>query len=414
MKPMFSLAFKDLRILMRNKGRIFFTFIWPIIVTVLFGLAFGGGNDPTSKPKIAIVDEDNTEGSRAFSKALEESFELTPMNRGDAENTVRRGQRTGYIVLTPGFGTASERMFYGEPKQVVMGVDPARRAEAGMIEGLLMKHAAEDMQHLFNDPNASAKMVDKALGDMKDAPPDQVASVQRFLGELKTFVNTPQPQAAATGRGEWQPLKVVKKDVKEQRNGPDNAFEITFPQGVIWGLIGCMMTFGISLVTERQQGTFVRLQMAPLTRSQILGGKALACFLSIALVEIILFAIAFNFGVRPTSVAMLIVACVSAAICFVGFMMLIAGLGRTPETAAGSAWAVLMPLAMFGGAMVPTFVMPQWMQGIGYISPVRWAMLAIEGGVWRNFSVAEMAMPCAILISVGLVCFTLGTRALRS
>ena len=414
MKPMFALALKDLRILMRNKGRIFFTFIWPVIVTVLFGLAFGGGDEATSKPRIALVDEDNSDGSRAFVTSLENSFELTPMNRAEAENSVRRGQRTGYIVLTLGFGIASERMFYGEPKQVLLGVDPARKAEAGMIEGLLMKHASEDMQHLFTDPNASSKMVDKALGEMKDAPPDQVASVQRFLGELKAFVNTPQSQASQSQQAQWTPLKVVAQDVARERRGPDNAFEITFPQGVIWGLIGCMMTFGISLVTERQQGTFVRLQMAPLRRSQILGGKALACFMAIAFVELILFAIAFQFGVRPTSVAMLILACVSAAICFVGFMMLIAGLGRTPETAAGSAWAVLMPLAMFGGAMVPTFVMPTWMQGIGVISPVRWAMLAIEGGVWRNFSIGEMAMPCAILISVGLVCFTLGTRALRS
>ena len=65
------------------------------------------------------------------------------------------------------------------------------------------------------------------------------------------------------------------------------------------------------------------------------------------------------------------------------------------------------------GAMVPTFVMPAWKQSIGCISPVRWAMPAIEGGVWRNFSIAEMAMPCAILIGAGMICFTLGTRALK-
>ncbi len=68
---------------------------------------------------------------------------------------------------------------------------------------------------------------------------------------------------------------------------------------------------------------------------------------------------------------------------------------------------------MFGGAMIPTFVMPAWMQSIGQVSPIRWAMLAIEGGVWRNFSVAEMVLPCAILISVGLACFALGTRGLK-
>jgi ABC-2 type transport system permease protein len=413
MTPIISLALKDMRILLRNKGRIFFTFVWPIIVTILFGLAFGGSNDPQSKVKIALVDEDNTHGSRAFAKSLEESFELTAMDRAAAENAVRRGSRTGYIVLTPGFGDASERMFYGEPKQIELGVDPARKAEAGMIEGLLMKHAATDMQHLFADPNASSRMVDKALGEMKQAPPDQVASVQRFLGELKAFVNTPQSQAATTQQAQWQPLKVIAKNVARERTGPDNAFEITFPQGVIWGLLGCMMSFGISLVTERTHGTFVRLRMSPLTRAQILGGKALACFAAIVLVEIVLFIIAWNFGVRPSSIPLLAAACLSAAVCFVGFMMLIAGLGRTEETASGAAWSVMMPLSLFGGAMVPTFVMPPWMQSIGFISPIRWAILAIEGGVWRNFAAAEMAMPCALLISVGVVCFILGTRALR-
>jgi ABC-2 type transport system permease protein len=57
--------------------------------------------------------------------------------------------------------------------------------------------------------------------------------------------------------------------------------------------------------------------------------------------------------------------------------------------------------------------MPSWVQSVAVISPIRWTMLAIEGGVWRNFTIAEMAMPCAILISVGLVCFAAGTRGLK-
>jgi ABC-2 type transport system permease protein len=58
--------------------------------------------------------------------------------------------------------------------------------------------------------------------------------------------------------------------------------------------------------------------------------------------------------------------------------------------------------------------MPQWMQSVGYISPIRWALLAIEGGVWRNFTLAEMAGPCALLVGIGIVCFAFGTRALKA
>jgi ABC-2 type transport system permease protein len=305
MNKVIALALKDLRLMPRNKGGMFFTFIWPILVTVLFGIMFGGtGGGEQGKVRIAIVDEDNTAGSRAFAKALEESFDLTAMSRADAENAVRLGQRAGYIALTPGFGAASNRMFYGEPKQVELGVDPARTAEAGMIEGLLMKQAAADMQKMFNDPDASSRMVDEALSEMKQQPDAATPPVERFLGELKAFVNTPQPQGPGQ-QGQWQPLTVVPKAVAREQRGPENAFDVTFPQGVIWGLIGCMMTFGISLVTERTHGTLVRLRMAPLTRAQILGGKALSCFVSIMLVEVMLLGVAWIFGVRPSSLPML-------------------------------------------------------------------------------------------------------------
>ena len=91
-----ALALKDLRLMPRNRGGMFFTFVWPVLVTVLFGFVFGGNDDgEQGKVRIAVVDEDNTDGSRAFLKRLEESFELTPMTRAEAENAVRRGQRTG-------------------------------------------------------------------------------------------------------------------------------------------------------------------------------------------------------------------------------------------------------------------------------------------------------------------------------
>lgn len=414
MSKTLALALKDLRIMPRVKAGLFFTFVWPLVVTVLFGYAFGGPPaGQQNKVRIAVVDEDDTDGSRAFLKRLEESFELTPMARADAEAAVRRGQRTGFVVIRTGFGEASQRMFYGTAREIEIGIDPSRAAEAGMIEGLLSKHAAVELQRMFTDAKASSAMVDRALGEMQGAPPDVVAPVQRFLGELKLFMGAGTPGAAGGPRGDWQPLKITKTDVARVREGPRNAFDITFPQGVIWGLFGCVMTFGISIVVERTHGTLVRLRMAPLTRTQILGGKALACVISMTIVQLMLLGVALAFGVRPSSYGILALAALSSSICFVGFMMLIASLGKTEQAASGAASAVMMPLALLGGAMVPQFIMPQWMQTVGLVSPIRWALLAIEGGVWRNFSIAEMVLPCSILITVGVACFALGTRGLR-
>jgi len=173
------------------------------------------------------------------------------------------------------------------------------------------------------------------------------------------------------------------------------------------------MSFGLSLVAERTRGTLTRLQMSPLSHAQILGGKALACFIAMLGVQVMLYALGVAFfGVRPTSWPLLGLASLSAAVAFCGLMMLVATLGQTEQAASGTAWAILMPLSMVGGGMIPQFIMPAWMNAVGNISPIKWAIRAIEGALWRGFTPAEMLVPCGILVAVGAACFALGTRRL--
>jgi ABC-2 type transport system permease protein len=417
MRPILALALKDLRVLPRIRMAFFFTFIWPVIVAVMFGYAFSGSGDGATRAmKVAVVDNDGSEGSRAFITRLEASghFEVAMMPRPEAESAVRRGQLAAFLAIRPGFGAGSQRLLYGPPREIEVGADPSRKAEAGMIEGLLMQAAAQDMQQMLSNPAVSTAMVDSALGDAA-RDPAAPRELVHFLGELKTFVGSPASQrdAAAGGGSQWQPLKIVGAPITRERSGPGNPFEITFPQGVLWGLIGCAMSFGLSLVSERTRGTFVRLSMAPLSRAQILGGKALACFVAMVVVQTLLYAMAVAlFAVRPGSWSLLFLASLCATLAFCGFMMLVSTLGRTEQAASGAAWAIMMPLSMIGGGMVPQIAMPAWMSTAGTVSPVKWAIRAIEGALWRDFTLAEMLLPCGILLVFGLVCFVIGTRRL--
>ncbi|MEZ5288470.1 MAG: ABC transporter permease [Vicinamibacterales bacterium] len=416
MRPLLAIAVKDLRLLPRVRMGFFFTFIWPLVVSVMFGFAFGGpAGGATNAIAVALVDEDASAASQAFAERLRNTgnLDLSSLSRPEAEAAVRRGQLAAFLVLERGFGAASARMFYGAPRRVSVGTDPARKAEAGMLEGLLMQAAAADMQQALSNPERSSAMVDQALQSLGTAPAAD-AELEHFLRELKTFVGSPASQAQSGGGMNWQPLEVVTVPVARERRGPANSFEVTFPQGVLWGLIGCVMSFGLALVGERTHGTLLRLGIAPLTRWQILGGKALACFAAMLLVQALLYLLGYTlFGVRPASWPLLALASVTASIAFCGFMMLVATLGDTEQAASGTAWAIMMPLAMVGGAMIPQFVMPAWMAAIGNVSPIKWALLAIEGAIWRDFTLGEMVLPCTILVAVGLACFALGTRRLR-
>jgi ABC-2 type transport system permease protein len=299
---------------------------------------------------------------------------------------------------------------------VELGVDPRRRAEAGMLQGILMRHAVAGFQDVFSDPEPRRRRIEEALGAIRGAPPDAAPGIERFLTDLGRVLDAmPAAGDGSSPAPRWEPLHIETREVAVERRGPANAFAVTFPQGILWGILGCAATFSIGIVRERTRGTLVRLQMAPLTRGQVLLSKGLACFATILGVQLLLLVVArLAFGVRPASLGLLGLAVLSVTVAFVGLMMLFSVLGKTEEAVGGLSWAANVVLSMIGGGMMPLFLMPGWMQVASHASPVKWAILALEGALWRGFSPLEMLLPCGILMAAGAACFALGARAFRS
>jgi len=417
MRAILALAAKDLRLLTRHRGDFFFVAAWPILLAVLFGVIFAAPPAGRSPLAIALVDEDGTDGSRAFAARLAKAggLDVATVGREEAEALVRQGQRVAWVALRPGFGAASSRPFGGEAPAAEVGIDPTRTAEAAMLEGLLAREAAAGLQERLSDREASRRMVADALARLRYAPPwsPERKRNERFLAELDRWL----AEAPASGGGgvSLQPLAVEQKVALPETRGPRRSFEFTFPQGMLWGLLACAANFAIGLVRERTQGTMGRLLTAPITRRQILLGKALGCFVAMLAVEALLVAVGVvGFGVRPTSWPLLAAAALAAAFAFTGIMMALSVVGGTEQSASGAAWATLLVLAMLGGGMVPLFVMPGWMATASGVSPARWAILAFEGALWRGFTPAEMALPLGVLVATGAVGLGLGTRLFRT
>ena len=122
----------------------------------------------------------------------------------------------------------------------------------------------------------------QARSDAATLPESERAAFARFFTSLDALLAT-QPRrrrrAVAAVRGSRSRSRCAKS--RRERRGPRNAFAITFPQGMLWAIVGCIMTFASSLVLERMQGTLVRLRASPLTAAAIMLGKSLACFAAI-------------------------------------------------------------------------------------------------------------------------------------
>jgi ABC-2 type transport system permease protein len=449
MNAVLAIALKDIRLLIRDRMGFFFAFAFPIMTAIFFGSIFGGGgggggdDSDSGKIEILLVDEDQTDGSRAFAKTLSGASELkvaSVATREEAAAAVRTGKKPAFVALPKGFGATRESMFWGGGTSVVLGVDPARHAESGMLEGLLTKYGFMQLQEGFTNPDVMRRQVRTSLDKLRSSSSfdsSQKQVFEKFFGDLDQFLvdvprqsdSKPDPSlppadsstkpdaASSSGGGGFQPIRIEKADIVKQKEPadystptmPPNNYAWTFPQGMIWGFLGCSMSFAVAMVLERSRGTLLRLRVAPLSAMQVLFGKALACFIMTQVVVILLMLIAcFVFGVRPTSYLTLAVAMICTGICFVGLMMMLSVVSKSERAAAGLGWGVMLIFSMIGGGMIPLFILKGWMQTLSVFSPIRWSILALEGGIWRDMSPLEMLPSCAILTGIGVVGFIVG------
>jgi ABC-2 type transport system permease protein len=391
------------------------------------------GSVGTGSPalSVALVDEDNSVMSKKFEDALTAAgnVQLQRLDRAYALDQVRRGQLVGMIAIPQGFGESAGLMWM-EGAAIELGIDPSRKAETGMLYGMIMQASGKLMIARFQDPAAMRPLIQQTEQEIENAS-DIPSATRPLLLHLMKSVNSlleswqkvqEAEGASDTNRASelpgFQLARIETVDVtREIPKGSTEAlirqlrsqWDISFPQAMLWGVLASAASFAVTIVRERKQGTLMRLRVAPVTRAQVLAGKATACFVTVLGVITLMVTFGMILGMRPRSPALLMLAAVSVAFCFVGIMILMSVIGKTEEAVSGAAWGANMFMAMFGGAMIPLVFMPTFMKAVSHFSPVKWSILSLEGAIWRGFTSYEMLAPCGALIVTGAVCLVVGT-----
>jgi ABC-2 type transport system permease protein len=418
MNKILSLAIKDLRILISDRGNVFWVFGFPIIFALFFGAIYSSSGEGPSGMEIAVVNEDNSEFSISYISKLEsdEALKIVNLSRDEAINQVRKGKVAMAVILNKGFGDGFEALFSSEDPKLEIASDPSRKMESGYLQGLLAKAQFEALSEKFGDRQWMKDQVALWRGELETAADldiEEANLYMKFMDSLDTLLTDANDENFGTGFS-GDILNFAKLDVNREYEGPVTAFQVIYPQAMLWGILGCTATFAISIVKERTNGTFNRLRIGPLSRAHILAGKGTACFMTCLFIMCIL-SIGAKVIFKTTIVNFLlfIPATVCTLLCFVGLMMFICTLGRTEQSAGGAGWAIIMIMAMIGGGMVPLAFMPSWLRPFSHISPVKWSIYALEGAIWRDFSATEMISPCLVLLAIGFTAFLLGVVMLR-
>lgn len=414
-----TLAIKDLRLLVRDRMALFWSLVFPLVFALFFGTLFGGDPDERGQLQVAVIDEADSPGSRALLERLQasEAMEVEVVEDLDAaSDSVRRGKRVAYVRIKEGLEDGGFALFSRGPDDeslIELGVDPTRSAERGMLEGLVNQALFSGMSEGFSDPAAMQAQVLGAREQIAGAPDldaEQKRILSDLMGALDRFASASQQSPSMSADFTLGDGLIATTEVGQDEAGdPRSSFDVTFPSAMVWALMGLATTFATSLVRERAAGTLLRLQVAPVSRAQLLASKGLACALAgIANATLLLTIGVVALGVHVGNPLHLLLAMAAGAVCFTGVMMVMSIAGKTEAAVAGGSWVLMMPLAMIGGGMIPLIAMPKWMLTASNVSPFKWAILAIEGAVWRDFSLAELALPLGVLVGLGIALFGLG------
>ncbi|MCA9035815.1 MAG: ABC transporter permease [Planctomycetaceae bacterium] len=459
MKRILLMAIKDLKLLSRDRVGMFFIVAFPILMGVFFGFVMGRvGQKGSTKVSLAVVDQDRSPMSLRFLKSLQSDPQVNvqTLPRDEAMDAVRRGKLVGMIVLPERFGE-SAGILWAKQSEIEVGLDPSRTAESAMLEGMIMRSMGELINARFQDPQSMRSAIADFRTQVSKDQSIPIASrtvIAGFLGTVDAFLKSlaeandqvnssdDDPGVAATdadrittnsenvavvgngttttsGNSTGLRLANIKRiDVtRDVEPGSQAAlmqnirsrWDISFPQSVVWGILGCVAGFATLMVREQSIGTLTRLQVAPFPQWHILAAKGVGCFIAVSGVVMLMMLVGTFLGMRPGNWLHLVMAAISTAICFVGIMMLLSLLGRTEQAVSGAAWGACVIMAMFGGGMIPVAFMPDFMKSLSNLDPVKWAVISIEGAVWRGFSLTEMLVPCGILMGTGVVSTLLGS-----
>jgi ABC-2 type transport system permease protein len=413
MIPFLALVRKDLKLFFNDRRAVIVSMLVPILLASFFGYLFGGqgGNAETGKVPVLMIDQDGSNISRGLITQLgsDKNLGVKPSTLEAAREAVRKGKATAAIVIPKDFGRdAGHALFTGATKpEVGVLYDPSHNVELGMVKGILSGAVMQAVSKEMFTGQSGREMVNESLAQLENSPQmpaENRKALRDLLGGVKEF-NEQQDREGAPGHGELSgglsmPYQTREQAITSGQNVEYNGYAHSFGGMGIQFILFMGLDVGIALLMLRQSGLWQRLRAAPLSRTMLLGSRAVSASLIAGFLLLVLFGFArvvFGVHIRGSFAGFLGV-CAAFSLMTAAFGLMVAALGETVEATRGYSIMATLIMVMLGGAWVPTFIFPKWLQKLTVIIPTRWAMDGLDGMTWRGLGFSSALGPIAVLL----------------
>ncbi len=322
----------------RDKRTRILLFGPPIIQMLMFGYA---ATFEIHHVATAVLDLDHSQESRelvsrfASSPYFDVQRQLTESR--EVESVIDRGKATVALQINPGF---AENLRKGRtaPVQVIVDATNSNTAlvASGYINQIVLGFAKEYQQERIN--RISPQMVDR------------IPSVRL---EQRPWYN------------------------------PDLRSRWFFVPGIVGSLTLVIVVnlTAFAVVREREIGTLEQIMVTPIRPAEFIIGKTLPFFL-MGLFDIALIAVVgpvwFQVPFRG-QIWVLLSGAILFLLSMLGAGLLISPVSTTQQQALVTSFFFIMPAITFSGFGFPISTMPQWLQYLTYLNPLRYFLIVLRG-----------------------------------
>jgi ABC-2 type transport system permease protein len=348
----------------RDKRARFILFVPPIVQMLIFGYAatFEIHHVPT-----VILDLDHSQESRELVSRFSSSpyFEVQRQLSSHRQigDLIDRGEATVALEIDAGFAQ-SLRKGQTTPLQVIVDATNSNTAliAAGYVNQI-------------------------AMGFARDYQQDRMYRISPQLADRIPNVQLEQRP--------WY--------------NPDLKSRWFFVPGIVGSLTLVLVTTltAFAVVREREIGTLEQIMVTPIRPAEFILGKTLPFFL-IGLFDVSLIATVgtlwFQVPFRGR-ILVLFAGAILFLLCMLGVGLLISTVSSTQQQAMVTSFFFIMPAVVFSGFGFPISTMPQWLQYLTYLSPLRYFLIVLRGTYLKGvgFEILWPQMLAMAVLGTGLL-----------
>ncbi len=413
-----AITIKELKVLSRNRGAIVGLFLLPIVFILVMTTALQGVFDTGSRKNPVPLLVINLDTGAIASKVISDLHSvdgltiITDLNsqiltRASAEELITAHKYSLALVFPANFSAQVQAAALddsAQPALVSFVVDPTVGNQLlspakGMVQGYIEREAS-----IAQAPQRAMKGFSQVAANL---PSSQTAVLQAAGNQ---FASQMAKGSSSTLENPGVAYQVVSPAKYQETRYPTSA-EQNVPGYTIYGVFFIITTIASGIFRERNEGTFRRLQAAPLSKTTYLIGKMLPYYL-INLIQIALMftigVVVFHIGLGHDPLALILIS-LATSTAATGLGLLVASLGKNEEQVGslGTMLSItLATLAAVGGMMVPMSVMPKFMQSVVLFTPHAWASSGFQDLMVRGLGLSAILPAFGMLMAFALVFWT--------